>query len=237
MELPHRLAAAARATLGHPAAIACLTALAAADAALLGLHLAHMRDGFAADPQLNLGRDGGYGEWFEYAKTLLCAAAMTAVFRRTRQPAFAALAMVYAFILLDNALQLHERADAAVATLFMPAQSLFPDAPQTIAQAVFYLAAGAAIVMALARALRRTGPGDRRPALLAVLAIGVLAGFGVGVDLLHAVVTGMLDDHDLILGFVEDGGELVALTLNAGLAAGIWGRLALRRPVAATAGE
>ncbi|MGE3933543.1 MAG: hypothetical protein AB7F67_09830 [Rhodospirillaceae bacterium] len=237
MSPPHRLAAAARWTLGHPAAIACLVVLGIADAVLAGVHLIHLSSGFAADPRANLGFDGGHGEWFEYAKTLLCAAATAAVWQRTRQPVYAALALVYAFVLADNALEIHERADAAMAVLFAPAAPLFADAPQVVAQAVFYLAVGGAIAAGLSRAFRRSAPAHRRCAALCVAAVTVLAGFAVGVDLLHAAVTGMLDDHDLVLGFAEDGGELAALTLNAWVAAGLYARLAAPRPSAAAAGR
>jgi hypothetical protein len=60
----------------------------------------------------------------------------------------------------------------------------------------------------------------------------VLAVFSVGVDLLHALVKPRRWAAEVALGTLEDGGEMLVLTLAAAYAVGLarWGAAAGRRP-------
>lgn len=141
----------------------------------------------------NLAMERGVSEIAEYGKTLVCAGLIAWVAVRTRQPAFAFFAWLYLVTFLDNAFELHERAGNQGANFGLS---------DHVAQ--FVLLAGFAVIM-LAAAVSTTRRTDAayRPAAAALLALfALLAFFSVVLDALHLPT------------IVEDGGELVVLSLH-----------------------
>lgn len=151
----------------------------------------------------SLNKEGSLSEIYEYAKTLLCALALFLCFRTTAERFFAVAAAFFVYVTLDNALGIHEQALTLIGLDGYKAEILFFAAIAVITSASMYAY------------WPRTGA-FRSYAIGVVLLIMLIAFFAAGVDVLHAVLPSRINIPNLadILTLVEDGGELVAISLN-----------------------
>ena len=218
------LAAQVRAKLGEVAACRnfqlLLLLILVGDAGLAGLDLAFryaVVDGTQLPSWFNLSEDRSLGELYEYGLTALGAAVMALTFRRTRSPIFAVASFLFVWLTLDNSIELHERVGMALAPFFSGVERLGFQAADA-GESLLFLLVGALLVAGTVRALRRGRAADNILGLLIVAAIASSGVFGVAVDLAHS------DLHDVsrlveeALGFVEDFGELLALSVATALA-------------------
>lgn len=205
-------------------------ALAALVAGLLGGFLAWIAGG--ADPAsplaaFSLGADGGPPERFEYACSLVAAALLVLCFRRTGRWVYAVLAGLHAWLLLDNALQLHEQLGARLETLLLARGG--PALGESLVFLGVMSLAAALAGLALARA-----QGLHRALGLALFAgAGSLVVFAAGVDVVHGRLAALSSGLDQSLTVLEDGGELVVFAFNAALAFAAWSRLKASAALAA----
>ena len=155
--------------------------------------------------------EGGWPEQFGHAKQAACAAALLLLWRRTRSGVFAAWAAVFACALVDDRLRVHERAGGWMARQLSLPQEVAGLRGQDLGELVVWGLA-AVLLLAAVAVLHRRSPGQVRAASrrLAVVVAGY-AFFGVVVDQLHAMAAGGALDRTL--GVVEDGGELVLLSV------------------------
>ena len=228
-------------------ALVALGLLLALDAGFLLVHAAHLlathygvEGSVVSDARFSLEWDGGYAERFEYGKTAACVLALGGCWALTRQPVYAALAAVFGLALADNALELHETWGAALSDL-LRGTGAFPRVPNELGELAVFAAEGAAAFALLLLGFRRSAARHRELGLAFVLLLLVLAGFSVGMDLLHAVLRRVVRGLDRILGTVEDGGEFAILSATCALSVALCARLAAERravawPRAATAG-
>ncbi len=160
--------------------------------------------------QFFLASDGGFGEWLEYSLTAAIAAMLFVMWRWERASVYLANAVLFAWLTLDNGVEVHERFGHAFAAWF--AGWPLPVAPNDIGEASLFLAIGGFWLAALYLALR----GARlRPAIESLILAGCVAGaafFGVIVDMM--VVWG---EHTQAMieveTFIEDGGEFAMICL------------------------
>lgn len=189
--------------------------LVAADVVLMALFGAH-KLGWATTPSLDLGADGGPAEILQYAKLFCAAVAAGLLARWTRQPVYAVLALLFGGLLLDDALMLHEHWGARLA-----AAGALPSVaglrPSDLGEVAFLAAWVGPLALAGVLTYRRSSGPARRAARVALGALVVLAGFGVGVDVLHEAVLAVVQIDGLHSAFVllEEGGEMVALSVLA----------------------
>ncbi|MEE4200755.1 hypothetical protein [Erythrobacter sp.] len=167
-------------------------------------------------------RDGSWSEYYEYAKTALIAALALVCAHYRGLRSFGPIALTAILLLLDNSLEMHERSKAII----MPATGL----SKGLAEFAYIAIVGFVVVAWLGFAALRAAPGDRVVVALFIAMLAILGGFGGGVDLLHTALGSTSRKLDLILAFVEDGGELVTLSLGCALlAAAAAGRAAQGR--------
>lgn len=191
---------------------------------LVGLDLGHRYAMLEDDPanwRFSLSEEGGLGECWEYVLSAATATALLRLWARTRCSVYAASAAVFAWVLLDNAVELHERGGTALAPFFrwLGAGVLAPD----VGELVVFAAAGLAIIALIFPSVRH---GIGRDAVLALAPVACVFGaafFGVGADFVHSEVHSLASENlaDQVLGFIEDGGELAMLSLAAALALAI----------------
>ncbi|MBC7799470.1 MAG: hypothetical protein H7Z10_02510, partial [Gemmatimonadaceae bacterium] len=160
---------------------------------------------FLADDRFSIERDRGLSEVYEYLKTVFCVVGLAACYKMTSQPVYAALSSIFVWVLLDNAFGLHEYLGAMAAGSFDTAHRLFASAPQAFGEVTVFAGLGLIIAVTMSTAYRRSGPEHRALAGVCLGTIVVLAGFGVGVDMLHAMVAGWAW-FDRAVGTIEDGG-------------------------------
>lgn len=175
-------------------------------AGLLALNFAllagHMADAFShlGEPAAirtpspwNLSTEWGIPEIFEYLLTALCCVMAARLWRMTQAGTYGFFALVYFAALADNAFSLHEGAGHA-----LEAFGLADHFGQFITLSVF----GLIMLLAFLKAFKGVPDTERTASLLLCGLFAGLAFFSVGLDVLHVPVV------------VEDGGELVMLSLH-----------------------
>jgi hypothetical protein len=117
---------------------------------------------------------------------------------------------LFGYLFVDDAFQIHERLGSALA-----AAGVHPPVPGLEAEFAAELAVSAAVgvifLATMAFAWSVGSHSGRRLTLRLLVALAGLATFGIGIDALHSMI-----DHDpwrYRLGIVEDGGELLSMTV------------------------
>lgn len=212
--VPHRPFHGERATLVAPFVLALL----AADALFIVLNVVRIDD----DGQRRLwrllwvGREWSLPEIMQYAKWALMAVALALACRRSREPVYGAWGVAFAAMGVDDAFSLHEVIGRSLSALSPGALAGRSGYFELVPMAVGALA----LLLALWWAHRR-GPAAtvRRYSLVTLILVGIYGIFAVGVDGFHSLV-GHLAPGDRIsnvrLLLLEDGGELLALTILVG---------------------
>jgi hypothetical protein len=161
--------------------------------------------------------NGSYAEIFGYLKLATIVGLLLWMWGRRKQPIYLALTAMFAFALLDDAFQIHERGGLDIET----ALALRPFAglrAQDFGEILVWTMVGVPMLVVALAAFVRSARTDRIFGLLFVGAFGVLAVFAVGTDMVHSAVSGRFQGADLLLTVIEDGGEQITLTLTCGLA-------------------
>lgn len=164
-------------------------------------------------PYLSLAEDGGLPEIFGYVQIAATVLLLMAMARRTGRAMYAALGGVFLVILADDALMIHENLGDVIATgLHLPwLAGLRPqDFGELATDGGLFLVLGALFVYGI----RRSDRDDIDVALLFAAIVGVIAFFGIVVDmLLVEVYYGLSRRFGRLLIVLEDGGELIGMTL------------------------
>lgn len=162
--------------------------------------------------EFHLGRQASHPEQFQYLKwlasTLLCAWA----FVRRRDALYLAWAALFLYLLLDDALEIHEALGAVVAEALErgPAYGL---RGKDYGEIAVSLGAATALLGFIALCYWRSRDQSARALTLALLPwLVVLAICGVGVDVAKRVMRVFYDAEwaTMIADVLEDGGEMVA---------------------------
>jgi hypothetical protein len=168
------------------------------------------------DYAFSLTAEGGYPERFEYLKSALSIAALAGCFARTRQPAYLALTVVQLYILLDNALQLHEQVGMWLA-------SVSPFFDRGVGDAAFFGFAGAVALPLVIAALLKSSREHAVFGIFATALVGMLAVFAVGADALHAALAAVkVFGLETAITALEDGGELMSLSIGCAFACALY---------------
>jgi hypothetical protein len=139
------------------------------------------------------------------------------------------LIAIYTFVLLDDALHVHELlgrgiADALALQAFAGLRAR--DFGELIAWTIFGLPLLAFTLVAFVR----SPPTDRANGLLLMAAFALLVVFAVAADMVHVMMMDTFRGVDLLFTVIEDGGEQITLTLTCGIAVLIRRELRSRQP-------
>ena len=190
-----------------------LVSLLIVDAAFISLHILQViltdtgYRGFLLHPRLSLERDIGYSEGYEYLKTAAMVAMLLALYVYRRKLAFLSWSLVFAFLLIDNALRLHEDVGALVAAN-LQMRNTFGLRLQDFGELIVWAFSGAVLLPLVLFSYRDFATRAFTRTLLALC--GLLILFGAGVDMLHVL---LIERADNFLATLEDGGELLTLSL------------------------
>ena len=192
-----------------PARRAVRTALVllAVDAVLIVADLLR-HHGLLHDVRFAVTTDRGFGEWFQYTKTgtifLLLLSA------RRRIAGASAWAALFAYLLVDDALMLHERVGVMLAAALALPQ-IQAIRPEQAGELLFYTATGAAFAGWLVPAVWRGDPGSRALSATLALPVALLVFFGAAMDVAHSLLRG--HPYRYAVGLIEDGGEMIAMSV------------------------
>ena len=185
--------------------------------------------------QFYLASDRSFGEFLEYSLTFAVAVMTFLLWRSQRTTVYLANSVLFAFLTLDNWVELHEQFGLAVGPTLGMIEGI-PVEGSHLAEASMMIGVGAFWVVALALGLREA----KGQAVVFNLALaGCVFGaamFGVVVDLL--VVWGEQGKVlHAILTFVEDAGEFAMIILAFLLTVGFFDREWRQKPSAASVAQ
>jgi hypothetical protein len=187
-----------------------LLLLMSADTVFIAVHLVHELSPAITSNLYSLKTDRGYAEIFQYVKTYWIVIMLAALWWRTSERVYAVWMLLYAYILCDDAFQIHERGGIATASYWDYKSALglrAQDFGELTIYGVFGLTFLALIFIMYLRSSRDARNASQDLALL----FGMLGIFGVIIDMLDIVVDGGL--ANVIFGVVEDAGEMFAMSL------------------------
>ena len=193
-----------------PGAGLLLWLLLAADGLFIAVHV------WAAEARpshrlLSIEADNGYPELFQYLKFFWLALLMALLAWRTRALGPLSWSGLFLYLLLDDLLRLHEDGGAALAEAWQLPAFLGLRA-KDLGELAVTAAAALILLPAIALAWSRGGPVLRSLSRRLAWLLALLVLVGVGLDLLASAwhPTGW---PRLLLGILEDGGEMVAASL------------------------
>ena len=142
------------------------------------------------------------------------------LFRSKRQWIYVALAILFALVLADDMLEIHEEGGKyfARALELRPALGLRAvDFGELITWAIL----GALMVPLILVGLLRSKRTDVENGLVLLVPFGALVFFGMFVDQVYHILRHAFFGADILLGMLEDGGEMIAITMACVLAAAL----------------
>lgn len=189
--------------------------LIAGDLLFIALHLLHgystrFSDLGFSDPGFSLGKDRGFGEIFQYLKMFGIVLLLLGISSRAGRLSYLSWSGLFLYFLIDDSFQLHERVGRVIAVRlgYTPGLSL---RAKDFGELTVVVAAGLFFATVVALAWWRGGDDFRRVSKHLAMLVGLVVLFGVVLDMIHfmvktpAVAAG--------LGIVEEGGEMVAMSL------------------------
>lgn len=186
-----------------------LLLLIAGDFAFVVLHLiftANIMD----NPLLSLEKDRGAAEFYQYIKEFWIAILLLVAFKKTRTIGFGMWALLFMYLLLDDALSIHEKVGGLIAGhIDFTARLGF--GPQHLGELVVSAVAGAVLLSALILPYLHGSTTYRQISRHLFSLLLALAFFGVFIDALHVIVP--WEGLYSFFGILEDGGEMVVMSV------------------------
>ena len=151
-----------------------------------------------------------------YFKEAICVGMLGIMAWRTRSILFGALTFFVAAVLADDSLRFHEVIGRHVA-----AAGVYKPLAELVASMIY----GVIPAIVLLLAWLREGEARRRDSLPIVAALALLLFFAVIVDVIRQLTHKIITDGEKIAALIEDGGELLSLTLLVVIVAGTCSRI------------
>lgn len=237
MELAAKLRNELRELRAHfqvvPSTRRLLIALIVADMAWIALHIARTItakyeiapfDAILGSQNLAIDAEGGWPELWQQLKALATAVLLVLAALRVRDTAaYGAWAALFAFAALDDGLALHERSGAFMADA-LGLSPLGALQGHDLGELLFAVAAGTLLLAAIVCASSRSARHHAVRGWMFLLPLGGLALCGIGLDLLHGLIRYRFAGSNLILTVLEDGGEMLFMSLACALAFAVFAR-------------
>lgn len=204
-------------------ALRLLMILVAIDLLFLVIHASHVRFDVPGSGLWLISRDRGFPEIFQYLKAAGAAAVLVRCFTENRSPVCLAWSVIFTYLLLDDALEVHETAGEALADS-LALSSPFGIEGRDFGQVLVSAAAGFVVLTLVVWSGRKDRATAAELSLPLMLALGALAFFGIVADVIDAID---------FFGLVEDGGEMIAMSIAAVIVADHHPRHGRREAIAA----
>uniref|UniRef100_A0A832H2I4 Uncharacterized protein n=1 Tax=Oscillatoriales cyanobacterium SpSt-402 TaxID=2282168 RepID=A0A832H2I4_9CYAN len=181
----------------------------AADLIFMILHLIHSYTTLLPNHDFSLEQDRGHSEILQYIKEYWIALLLGSLALRMRSLLYLGWSLLFTYILLDDAVEIHERVgrfivrELGLTDAFRLRAQDFGELAITISVGLFFL-------VFLGVAYRLSNSTGRRVSRYLIVMLAAFAFFGVVVDIGHVAFGNPSIDPLLIL--LEDGGELVLMS-------------------------
>jgi hypothetical protein len=197
-----------------PAWTLLLLLLVAADLAFIVLHVLYIETSLLRGRPFSLEADNGVSEAFQYVKQFWVALCMATMFRRVRQVVYIGWVLVFTFLLLDDTFQFHERIGKWLGERYA-LSGAFGLGPDDIGELLFASVVGGITAVLIGFGFWRGDADARIISRNMVIMVVVLAGLGVGVDILHVITYFKAPLLAQFLLILEDGGEMLVVSVMA----------------------
>lgn len=171
--------------------------------ALYGFDVVH-------DPKFGIIEDWSYGEVFQYIKELWIAALLACMAVRHRSLLCVAWGVLFLYLLADDAAQLHERLGRIISTK-AEYQPRFGLRGQDFGELTVVAIAGVTLLSAIGVTHLRANDAEKRLSRALAALLALLVFFGVAIDMVPHVEEPWFIAKGV--GVVEDGGEMVAMSI------------------------
>lgn len=201
-----------------PSARRLLVLLLSLDAAFIAIDIIRRCTPWFHSALWSIEKDLGYPEIYQYIKFALLVVLLLATAGQRRQLGYAAWAVVFFYFLLDDALEVHERLGGRLGFSQAFLQSL-GYRPLDVGELMVSAGVGLGLMALLVFFYLRGDQAFRQTSRDLLLLVGLLAFFGVGVDMAKKPLEhlanhwGLHRAYGLVEGVIEDGGESVAASL------------------------
>jgi len=165
-----------------------LLLLLAADLIFVGLQILHAL-GFAGDPRFSLGAERGYAEIYQYVKLFWTASLLSWFALEMREGLYGVGSLLFGYLLLDDALEIHESAGRAIVDV-LGIPSALGLRGQDYGEVGVSALAGLVFLGMGWWAYRHSSPRARCMGVFVFVGVLALAGVGVGGDVLHQFAGG-----------------------------------------------
>jgi hypothetical protein len=163
------------------------------------------------NPMFDIEKDGGYAERFQYVKLFSIVVLLIWIAWKNRAVHYVAWALAFTYLLFDDSMQLHERVGRRIAESLALSPALGLRA-RDFGELLVTAAAGFFLAAVLLWAYRTGSRSFKKVSQDIILLILLLVFFGVVVDMAH-VAFDLGWQVTFVLGIVEDGGEMLAVSL------------------------
>lgn len=199
---------------------AVLVALIFVDLILIALHIGAGAYFDKIPTLLNIAFDNSLGEFFNYAKWATIIVLLWFVSRRTGNPALLACAALFAVMLADDSLQIHERLGEVAVNAEAVGAASWANA-QTLGEIAVWAVLAALLLPVMLYGFVKSTRAQWIPALRFLGLICLFVFFGGVIDALHQPVANIPYGPQLA-DLVEDGGEMIVASMIVAHAVALW---------------
>lgn len=180
------------------------------DIVFIVLHVIYGHTALLPTRLFSLEQDRGYAEVFQYIKEFWIALMLCFVAIRKSHLLYFGWSLLFFYLLLDDAISIHERVGWYLSD-FYNLNAMYGLRAGDIGELVVSISIGVPLLLLIGIAHYRSNPADRRISTILIVMLAFLAFFGVAVDMIHVIV--MNTKLGGVVGIVEDGGELVVMSV------------------------
>lgn len=198
-------------TLKDERHLTLLWMLLGADIVFIIIHLLHYYTSFAESELYTVTKDRGYPEIFQYVKEFWITVLLFTLLIRERQIVYGTWSLLFGYLLLDDSFQIHEKMGGKFAD-YVHHASFMKLAAQDFGELVASVVAGVIFFSLIGAAYCVASSETRRVCKQLALLLGAIIFFGVFVDAVHSTLAS--SSWDVPLGTVEDGGEMLAMSVT-----------------------
>lgn len=197
-----------------------LLALVFGDLILIALHIGAGAYFDKIPTLLNIAFDHSLGEFFTYAKWAAIIVLLWIVSRRTGNPALLACAALFAVMLADDSLQIHERLGEVAVNAEAVGEASWANR-QTLGEIAVWAVLGMLLFPVVLFGFVKSTRAQWGPALRFLGLICLFVLFGGVIDALHQPVA-HLPFGPQLADLIEDGGEMIVASMIVAHAVALW---------------
>jgi hypothetical protein len=186
----------------------------ATDIVFIIIHIFYLNTDLVSNPYFSIEQDRGYAEFFQYIKEYWIALLLGWLGLRNRSILYGAWSLLFLYLLLDDSCSVHEKLGLTIGNKL----SLLPTfnlRSADLGELIVSAGVGLFFLVLIAIAYRFGDRLSRKTSRHLVTLLFALALFGIVIDLLHIALP--FPSWADFLGLLEDGGEMVVMSIIAWL--------------------